>query len=129
MTGGVVAVLGRAGRNFGAGMSNGVAYVLDETDTFASRVNHDLVLLGDLDPDDEALLLLLLRTHVARTASVRGRQLHECWDVSRARWRKVKPRGAADPVARIRAAWTERLARGLPTPASGALEQSVVAKR
>ena len=40
MTGGIVVVLGRAGRNFGAGMSNGVAYVVDEAGTFESRVNH-----------------------------------------------------------------------------------------
>ena len=59
MTGGVVAVLGRAGRNFGAGMSNGLAYVFDETDTFASRVNHDLVVLAEADQQDDVLLQLL----------------------------------------------------------------------
>jgi len=113
MTGGVVAVLGRAGRNFGAGMSNGLAYVFDENDTFASRVNHDMVLIAELEADDDALLLLLLRSHVARTASVRGRQLLDEWESTRARWRKVKPRGAVEPVARIRAEWTERMARQL----------------
>ena len=39
MTGGIVVVLGRAGRNFGAGMSNGVAYVLDESRSLETRVN------------------------------------------------------------------------------------------
>jgi len=110
MTGGVVAVLGRAGRNFGAGMSNGVAYVFDETDTFASRVNHDMVLLAEFDADDDALLLLLLRAHVARTGSARGRHLLEHWESTRARWRKVKPRGASEPVARLRQQWIDRLA-------------------
>ena len=113
MTGGVVAVLGRAGRNFGAGMSNGVAYVFDESDSFASRVNHDMVLLADFEQDDDALLLLLLRSHVSRTGSARGRQLLDSWESTRTRWRKVKPRGASEPVARIRQHWIERLARGL----------------
>ena len=116
MTGGVVAVLGRAGRNFGAGMSNGIAYVFDENNTFASRVNHDMVLLAEFDTDDDALLLLLLRSHIARTASARGRQLLDEWETTRNRWRKVKPRGAAEPVARIRDEWTERLAGQLDTP-------------
>ena len=85
----------------------------DENDTFASRVNHDMVLLAEMEADDDALLLLLLRTHLARTASTRARQLLDEWDLSRVRWRKVKPRGAAEPVARIRDEWIARLSRGL----------------
>ncbi len=118
MTGGVVAVLGRAGRNFGAGMSNGLAYVFDETDSFPRRVNHDLVLLADLDQEDDALLLLMLRTHVARTASARGRQLLDSWETTQARWRKVKPRGAGAPVGVIRKRWIDRLSQGLGAPPS-----------
>ena len=117
MTGGVVAVLGRAGRNFGAGMSNGLGYVFDETDTFASRVNHDMVLLGEFDAEDDALLMLLLRSHVARTSSARARYMLDAWDAMRPRWRKVKPRGAAEPVARIRQQWIEKLAGALATSA------------
>ena len=129
MTGGVVAVLGRAGRNFGAGMSNGVAYVFDETDSFTSRVNHDLVLLSEPDEEDDALLLLLLRTHVERTASPRARLMLESWESSRLRWRKVKPRGASEPVARIRAHWIERLQRMLtsaPTLSTAAAARATV---
>ncbi|MCC6433116.1 MAG: glutamate synthase large subunit [Gemmatimonadaceae bacterium] len=129
MTGGVVAVLGRAGRNFGAGMSNGVAYVFDETDSFTSRVNHDLVLLSEPDEEDDALLLLLLRTHVERTASPRARLMRESWESSRLRWRKVKPRGASEPVARIRAHWIERLQRMLtsaPTLSTAAAARATV---
>lgn len=116
MTGGVVAVLGRAGRNFGAGMSNGIAYVFDETDTFTSRVNHDLVVLGEPDAEDDALLLLLLRTHAVRTASPRARHMLDTWEQTRVQWRKVIPRGAPEPVAKIRAEWTMRLARGVGAP-------------
>jgi glutamate synthase domain-containing protein 3 len=52
MTAGVVLVLGQVGRNFGAGMSNGVAYVLDEAGTFASRCNFDMVETRPLDEAD-----------------------------------------------------------------------------
>ena len=52
MTGGVVVVLGRTGRNFAAGMSGGIAYVLDEDGTFAERCNPELVGLESLEVDD-----------------------------------------------------------------------------
>jgi len=109
MTGGVVAVLGRAGRNFGAGMSNGVAYVLDEAGTFPSRLNHEMVLLADIDADDDALLQRLLRVHFARTGSARARAILDGWGRTSSQWRKVKPRGAIEPVAEIRERWTARL--------------------
>jgi len=109
MTGGVVAVLGRAGRNFGAGMSNGVAYVLDEAGTFASRMNHEMVLLADLDDDDHTLLDRLLRVHFHRTASSRARSILEGGVRSNSQWRKVKPRGAGESLDAIRADWTKRL--------------------
>jgi glutamate synthase (NADPH/NADH) large chain len=54
MTGGVVVVLGRTGRNFAAGMSGGIAYVLDEDGTFASRCNLAMVELEPM-PDEEEL--------------------------------------------------------------------------
>ncbi len=105
MTGGVVAVLGGTGRNFGAGMSNGVAYVLDEAGALASRVNHDMVHLGPLEAEDELVLRALLGEHAAETASARARALLADWPAARARFRKVEPRGAAGPVAAIRAAY------------------------
>ena len=49
MTGGRVVVLGRTGRNFAAGMSGGIAYVLDAAGTFARRCNHEMVELEPLD--------------------------------------------------------------------------------
>jgi glutamate synthase domain-containing protein 3 len=52
MTGGVVVVLGRTGRNFAAGMSGGIAYVLDDDGTFATRCNRELVGLDPLEPVD-----------------------------------------------------------------------------
>jgi len=115
MTGGVVAVLGRAGRNFGAGMSNGVAYVLDEAGTFPSRLNHEMVLLADLDADDDQLLERLMRLHFSRTGSARARSILDGWGRATGQWRKVKPRGGAEPVAVIRQLWTTRLQSLLET--------------
>jgi glutamate synthase (ferredoxin) len=116
MTGGVVAVLGRTGRNFGAGMSNGVAYVLDETGTFPSRVNHELVLLAEPDVEDERLLHAMLELHRQRTGSPRARALLDGWVRQRRQWRKVQPRGAVEHVAAIRSDWSARLSALLAAP-------------
>jgi len=80
MTGGIVVVLGRAGRNFGAGMSNGVAYVIDEAGTFETRVNQDMVELGELDEADLALLQRPDPRAREKTASPRARRILVQWD-------------------------------------------------
>jgi glutamate synthase domain-containing protein 3 len=117
MTGGIVTVLGRAGRNFGAGMSNGLAYVFDESETFAGRLNHEMVLLADLDADDTSLVKQLLQLQIARTGSARARWILDDWEHQHMRWRKVKPRGAAEQVSRIRDVWAPRVAALLEAPA------------
>ena len=89
MTGGTVVVLGPAGRNFGAGMSSGVAYVLDEDGLFATRCNGEMVAVTDLDAADEAQLHALIHEHAARTASERALTLLEDWATNRRRFRKV----------------------------------------
>lgn len=63
MTGGLVLVLGTVGRNLGAGMSNGVAYVLDESGEFTGRVNTDMVWVDRCAEADEALVLSLIHEH------------------------------------------------------------------
>ena len=55
MTGGVVVCLGPTGRNFAAGMSGGIAYVLDEEGNFAKRCNQSMVELEPIPPEDAAL--------------------------------------------------------------------------
>jgi glutamate synthase (NADPH/NADH) large chain/glutamate synthase (ferredoxin) len=105
MTGGIVAVLGRAGRNLGAGMSNGVAYVLDETTTLHERVNRDMVDLVALDATDEEVLLRLVREHEEKTTSPRARRILVEWEHFRALFRKVAPKGAEAYVAAIRDAY------------------------
>ncbi|MGI8631016.1 MAG: glutamate synthase large subunit [Solirubrobacterales bacterium] len=92
MTGGRVVILGPTGRNFGAGMSGGIAYVLDSERDFARRCNHDLVDLEELDDDDAELVRGLVAEHVQRTDSAPGTHILESWDHCRERFVKVMPR-------------------------------------
>ncbi|HEY8106705.1 MAG TPA: glutamate synthase-related protein, partial [Gemmatimonadales bacterium] len=107
MTGGIVVVLGRAGRNLGAGMSNGVAYVLDETRTLHERVNFDMVELGELDGEDEEVLRRLVREHEEKTTSPRARTLLVEWARFRPLFRRVAPKGAEAFVAAARTAYLQ----------------------
>jgi glutamate synthase (ferredoxin) len=96
MTGGRVVVLGRAGRNFAAGMSGGVAYVLDAEESFARRCNMAMVDLERLDdPDngeDAALVLALVERHVELTGSRLGTRILGDRDRQLRRFVKVMPR-------------------------------------
>jgi glutamate synthase (ferredoxin) len=91
MTGGVVVVLGPTGRNFGAGMSGGVAYVFDEASDFATKLNTQMVALRQLDDADRAVLEELLRAHVAHTDSAVGARLLSSFGEVVGRFVKVMP--------------------------------------
>jgi glutamate synthase (ferredoxin) len=117
MTGGIVVVLGRAGRNLGAGMSNGVAYALDEGRTLHERYNPDMVELTELEPEDEEVLLRLVREHEEKTTSPRARGILVNWEQQRKLFRKVAPKGAAPYVAVIRSAYLSRGEAGQREPA------------
>jgi glutamate synthase domain-containing protein 3 len=119
MTGGIVVLLGRAGRNFAAGMSNGVAYVIDESGTFGTRVNHDMVELANLDADDVELLRKLIHEHEEKTVSARARNILVRWDEFLPLFRKVVPKGAAELVGVERAKYL----RGSPGQAELVLER------
>jgi glutamate synthase (NADPH/NADH) large chain len=92
MTGGKVIVLGNTGKNFGAGMSGGIAYVYDEDGTFASRFNADSADLDPLDTDDQEWLTVMLRRHIELTASQRAEDILSSWQLSAQRFIKVFPR-------------------------------------
>ncbi len=93
MTDGVVVVLGDTGRNFGAGMSNGVAYILDEHGDFRSRVNQELVGLSQVtEPEDIELLEALVRRHFDVTGSQRAQGLLNEWRLSLPKFWKVAPK-------------------------------------
>jgi glutamate synthase (NADPH) large chain len=120
MTGGLVVVIGKTGRNFAAGMSGGVAYVLDEDETFRSRCNLAMVDLepvqeeedlmrkihhhggdlewhgrvdisGDMTKHDDERLHQLISNHLHYTGSTRAKQILENWAEMRPKFVKVMP--------------------------------------
>ncbi|MCX6996147.1 MAG: glutamate synthase large subunit [Kiritimatiellaeota bacterium] len=93
MTGGRVVVLGRTGRNFAAGMSGGIAYVLDETGDFKTlRCNTEMVGFEELvQPDEVAEVRGLIERHVQYTGSALGRRVLEQWETLRRQFVKVMP--------------------------------------
>ncbi|MDK9695353.1 MAG: glutamate synthase large subunit [Siculibacillus sp.] len=120
MTGGIVVVLGATGRNFGAGMSGGIAYVLDEDGSFTKRVNLSMVELepvpeedilleklhhqggdldfkgkvdvsGDMTRHDDERLWQLISSHLHWTGSARAKEILEHWEVFRPKFVKVMP--------------------------------------
>ena len=96
MTGGMVVVLGETGQNFAAGMSAGVAYVLDTMGVFPQHCNTDLVELQRVDDLDEIdALRTVIQWHRKKTRSWRAAQLLAEWSrMQRTFWR-ITPRGTA----------------------------------
>jgi glutamate synthase (NADPH) large chain len=92
MTGGVAVVLGRTGRNFGAGMSGGVAYVFDDDGTFPGRVNTEMVDLEPLGALDQDELRCLVEQHLAETGSAVAERILAEWPREVERFVKVMPR-------------------------------------
>jgi glutamate synthase (NADPH/NADH) large chain len=89
MTGGTVLILGAHGRNLGAGMSGGQAYVLDVE---VGRVNPEMVDLDALDAADVAAVQELLHRHVEETGSSRAAELLVDWPSAATRFTKVMPK-------------------------------------
>jgi glutamate synthase (NADPH/NADH) large chain len=116
MTGGRVAILGRTGRNFAAGMSGGIAYVFDPSGDFARRCNRELVDIEFLGGDDELALRRMIETHAGLTGSSVAASLLDGWRQAVATFWKVMPRDykralrAADTA--VAAAARERVAHG-----------------
>jgi len=108
MTGGRVVVLGPTGRNFGAGMSGGVAFVHDPDGTFPARVNPEMVDLEGLDDDDRAWLRDSVERHLAETGSSVAARLLGDWDDATGSFVKVMPRD----YKRVLVAEREALAEG-----------------
>jgi glutamate synthase (NADPH/NADH) large chain len=140
MTGGTVVVLGKAGRNFAAGMSGGIAYVLDEEGDFTQRCNlamvelepipeedhaatfhgepveletHGKVQIDHVAGNDDAILKALIQSHLLYTGSDRARRVLENWGAYLPKFVKVMPleyRRALSEMAR------EQARRGQPAP-------------
>ena len=94
MTGGRVVILGSTGRNFAAGMSGGIAYVLDEEGDFSDlRCNHELVDLEDItDQEDIDLLHKMIHDHEHYTGSAKAKLILDNWNAFLPKFIKVMPR-------------------------------------
>jgi len=100
MTGGLVVVLGSTGRNFGAGMTGGSAYVFDEANKLAIRHNPELVdLIRVENPDDVHTLRVMVTAHVEKTNSEVGHRILDNWDTEVKKFYKVQPREVASVEA------------------------------
>ena len=101
MTGGCVVVLGRVGRNVGAGMTGGIGYFLDEDGTFASKVNGEIVAMQRVGTaQGEAQLKGLIEEHVAKTGSPKGKAVLAAWAEYLPKfWQLVPPSEANTPEA------------------------------
>jgi glutamate synthase (NADPH/NADH) large chain len=139
MTGGTVVVLGKAGRNFAAGMSGGIAYVLDEEGDFTQRCNlamvdlepipeeesaaavegagelesHGKVKIDHLAGHDDEMLKGLIQRHLLYTGSERARRILENWAAYLPRFVKVMPQEYKRALAEMA---QEALRNEQPTP-------------
>ncbi len=103
MTGGVAVVLGSIGRNFGAGMSGGTAYLLDEGGALESRLNMEGASTEPLtESEDIEMVKRLLENHVTYTNSSKARRLLDDWEHSRGRFLKYTPTKYAEVIRRER---------------------------
>jgi len=100
MTNGTIIVLGPTGKNFGAGMSGGTAFVLDPEDQFESLFNPDMVGVHRLEsPEDENQLKALIYEHLEATESRRAKDVLGNWDQFKNHFWKVQPQATSVPSA------------------------------
>ena len=93
MTGGRVVVLGKTGRNFAAGMSGGVAYVLDEDSSFHSKCNQEMVYLEQIEDYEELNeVKAMIKNHVKYTSSKVAHNILENWSSYAGKFVKVIPK-------------------------------------
>jgi glutamate synthase (NADPH) large chain len=91
MTGGVVIILGDTGRNFGAGMSGGVAYIWNKNADFENKLNREMVDLEAITEEDQNILKLFIENHLEYTQSERAKSVLENWETTITQFVKVMP--------------------------------------
>jgi glutamate synthase (ferredoxin) len=103
MTGGVIVVLGKVGRNVGAGMTGGLAYFLDETGNFPALVNHAIVKVQRVVSDvGEKQLYDLIKAHADKTGSPKALEIIANWPEYLPKfWQLVPPSEADSPEAKV----------------------------
>ncbi|MCC5649695.1 glutamate synthase large subunit [Nostoc sp. XA013] len=101
MTGGVIVVLGKVGRNVAAGMTGGLAYFLDEDDSFRELVNPEIVKIQRVITEAGAKQLQeLIKTHAKRTGSLKAKKILQDWQEFLPKfWQLVPPSEADSPEA------------------------------
>jgi glutamate synthase (ferredoxin) len=110
MTGGRVVVLGQTGRNFAAGMSGGIAYILDEAREFARNCNTEMVELGGLEDQEEIDFIQgMIRRHREATGSHRAEIILNNWS----NWRPLFVRVMPGDYGRVLAAQRQMRNEGL----------------
>jgi glutamate synthase (ferredoxin) len=110
MTGGKVVILGSTGRNFAAGMSGGVAYILDDAGDFATRCNQSMVGLETLDdPEEIAEIHDLIQRHADYTGSQQATRVLAAWSDMLPKFVKVMPKD----YKRVLQAIADAIASGL----------------
>ena len=108
MTGGRIVVIGATGRNFAAGMSGGVAYVLEDREQFEINCNQDMVYLEDLIEDEDIQAVqAMLSQHVEHTGSTVAEQILQHWDQYQSKFIKVMPKDYKRVLAAIKRAQAE----------------------
>lgn len=141
MTGGVVVCLGGTGRNFAAGMSGGIAYVLDRDGDFADKCNRQMVALESVAADgdgvatvdlddpmsaDETRLKRLIERHLAYTDSERAREILQAWREYLPRFVKIMPVDYRRALLQLREAEADT-ANSAPPPAASKNTAAVAA--
>ncbi|MBD2277029.1 glutamate synthase large subunit [Aphanizomenon flos-aquae] len=103
MTGGVIVVLGKVGRNVGAGMTGGLAYFLDEVGNFPDFVNHAIVKVQRVVSEAGAKQLYeLIQTHAQKTGSPKAQEIIANWEVYLPKfWQLVPPSESDSPEAKV----------------------------
>ncbi len=109
MTGGRVVVLGPTGRNFAAGMSGGIAYVLDKAGTFEDHCNLETVTLDHLEAEELQEIEAMVRRHAEYTQSERAWQILARWREMAPKFVKVMPKDYRRMLDAVQQAETEGL--------------------
>jgi glutamate synthase domain-containing protein 3 len=132
MTGGIAVVLGEIGRNFGAGMSGGIAYIWDPQQKAAARINKEMVDLEDVTQAEEAIALKnLIERHLDYTGSSTAKDILADWKGNLGKFIKVMPRDykrAMADLAMEKSAGQSAPSVGVGAPgASGAVAEDLAA--
>jgi len=102
MTGGIAVILGDVGRNFGAGMSGGIAYVLDKENTFKKSCNSEDLNIDPIENvDDELQLEQLIQNHFEATGSPLARRILDDWTTYLPKFKKVLPEEYRQALVRL----------------------------